>query len=204
MNRTSWCCVPDPVPRDSRVHSHYRAASTATGTGSTAGLKGRGASFVQDANVDHRLSRNRDGETWRRSTSELLVGTHRPRRQRQTSRAARCRAPLLLQSGVAARNDVASGGACDVPRQSTACATAQRHVATRRWREVVRSAFDLTRAGRTAERRTRAVARDQMKCLRWIERRRSRLAHMLLPLDNNYPGWPVAPVRLVTANPLMP
>jgi len=48
----------DPLPRDSRVHSHCRAASTTTGTGSAAGLKGRGASFVQDANDDLRLSQH--------------------------------------------------------------------------------------------------------------------------------------------------
>src|SRR4051812_16165850 len=96
-----------------------------------------------------------------------------------------------------------SGRARDVPRQSSACTTAQGDVATGRWWEVVWRTFDLARAGWTTERRPGSVARNQVKGLRRIERRRSRLAHMLLPRDCNCPGT-VAPVRPVTANPLIP
>jgi len=98
------------------------------------------------------------------------------------SGAARTRTQSLL-CGVAAYA-LASGSASDVSRQPTTRAAAQRDLTARGRREVVRCAFDLARAGRTAERRPCSVTRDQVKCLRRIKRRRSRLAHMLLPRDN--------------------
>jgi len=60
MNRTSWNCVPDPVFLTYAFAQHRSVASAATGTGSTAGLKWRGASFVQDADAAV-ASRWRDG-----------------------------------------------------------------------------------------------------------------------------------------------
>ena len=189
MNRTSWNCVPDPLPRDSRVHSHCRAASAATGTGSTAGLKGRGASFVQDASDDRRLSQIRR----RRPDRSVNIRTSReesPRRRQWRRRSAMSECTRRANAERVRAPAAMSGCASDVPRQATTRATAQRDVATRRRREVVRGAFDLAGAGWTTERRTCSVARDQVKCLRRIERRRSRLAHMLLPRDNNSPGSP--------------
>src|SRR5690349_4977893 len=92
-----------------------------------------------------------------------------------------------------------SGSSSDVPRQPTARATAQRDLATRWGREVVRGAFDLAGAGRTTERRTRSVARDQVKRLRRIERRRSRLSHMYyLSTTTSRKAWRRSALRLLT------
>src|SRR5689334_7496145 len=102
---------------------------------------------------------------------------------------------------VASRDE--SGRAGDVPRQSTTYAAAQRHLATRRRREVRWRAFDLARAGGTTERRPCSVARNQVERLRRIERRWSRLAHIYYLATATDPGT-MAPVRLVTANPLIP
>lgn len=95
--------------------------------------------------------------------------------------------------GGSARN---SGCAGDVPGQSTTLTTSQCDLAAGRRGEIVGCTFDWSGAGRTAERRSRAVARNQMKSLRGIKGRRSRLAHMQLPRDYDYIPETTAPVRL--------
>ena len=125
---------------------------------------------------NRRISRNRRrrGAT-KGQNSVYFVRCCRPFNQRAGCITAIEFAPLRSQCAGAEKS---SGCASDVSRQSATRATAQCDLATWwRWK-VVRCAFDLSRAGRTAERRTGTIARYQVKCLRRIERRRSRLSHM--------------------------
>ena len=188
MNRTSWSCVPDPLPCSTRA--------------STPPI---GPRQMPPGPVDGRPEVARGKFCARRLMAPSPLARHvMPRRRAPTNAAPR---PELSELGLSTSSELSIGGSArtsygelvtravitsrsagDVPSQSATRSTAQRHMTAWWRRNVVWGAFDLARAGRTTERRARTVARDQMECLRRIKRRRSRLAHMCYLATTLHPG----------------
>ena len=172
MNRTSWSCVPDPLP-----------CSTRASTPEVARGKFCARRLMAPSPLARRVMPGRRTATNaapRPELSELGLST-----SSELSIGGECAHKLRK---LVARAVITSRSAGDVPSQSATRSTAQRHMTAWWRRNVVWGAFDLARAGRTTERRARTVARDQVKCLRRIKRRRSRLAHMCYLATTLHPG----------------
>jgi hypothetical protein len=179
MNRTSVAEYP--------IRAFTRAAACRTTARdprhrdrSTAGPNTAGASFVQDTRRAGPQSAR-----CRRDRRHTCCRSCRCETARSGSPLVATRCQRLNAHGPAKcdrsteRSCMLSGSASDVSSEATARSTSKRNLTARRRRKVGWGAFDLARAGRAAERRAGSIARNQMQCLRWVVRNRSRLAHML-------------------------